>query len=119
MLCCRAFSVHCPCGLSHPVLPTVPKTAESLCSFPYLLEDGKAVVERVELSSFSSGFLLAKNLLFLSEKKNLEPAQGVKAPLRAASKDGSFSIPAVFSHRCQGQFLLWCSGMSTQYFPRG
>lgn len=77
------------------MLPTVPKTAECLCSFPYLLEDGKAVVERVELSSLSSGFLLAKNLLLLSKRKSLKPAQGVKAPLRAASKDGSFSIPAV------------------------
>lgn len=67
---------------------------------------------RVELSSFSSGFLLAKNLLFFIKKKNLESAQGVKAPLRSASKDGSFSIPAVFSHQCQGQFLPWCSGMS-------
>lgn len=30
MSCCRAFSVYCPCGLSHPVLPTVPKIAEDL-----------------------------------------------------------------------------------------
>lgn len=43
----------------------------------------------------------------------------MKAPLRAALKDGSFSIPAMFSHQCQGQFLPLCWGMSIPVFPTG